>query len=79
MRRYVQVSEVRVTCDRWDVEAFKRSWPCSGLSGRPLSFTFAKNGDLVDTTANSDEDGSGLLALCEDAKRYGFHFSKSIK
>jgi hypothetical protein len=63
----------RVHCSAEDVAAFMRSFPCSGLSGHPIAFDFAKrNGDLVDVYPNRpSEDGPGLVALSHDAQAYG--------
>lgn len=56
-----------------DVDVFKRSYPCSGIPSRPISFQFDKrNGDLVDVTPDSGAfDGPGLVALSQDAQTYG--------
>lgn len=64
----------RVTVSAVEVEEFKRSWPCSGLPSRAISFTFdRRNGDLVEVCpANLEErgaDGGALLALSHDAQR----------
>ena len=62
-----------VQATRADVEAFKRSYPCSGLPNRAISFQYDKrNGDLVDITPESSGfDGPGLLALSQDCQQYG--------
>lgn len=64
-----------VRCTKADVEAFKRSYPCSGLPNMAIAFQFdARNGDLVDIYCRRDThtfDGPGLVALSQDAQRYG--------
>ena len=64
-----------VTVATREVEAFRRAWPCSGLRGRPVTFQFCKNlGDLIDSndaTQHPDADGAALVALSDDAMRYG--------
>lgn len=62
-------SSTWVDVRRSEVETFKRSWPCSGLPDRGLSFCFYKNGDLVDMWP-SNLDGAGLVALLQDAQRF---------
>ena len=64
-----------VVVSRREVEIFKRSYPCSGLPDRAITFQFDKrNGDLVDIWPNSHTfDGSGLVALSHDAQAYGEH------
>jgi len=68
-----------VTAEPEDVASFTATWPCSGLDP-DCSYRFefsASNGDLVDVTASRDgkpvdhEDGSALVALSEDAGRFG--------
>jgi len=71
---------MKVFLNHSQIEAFKRTYPCSGipeLSG--ITFEFASNDDLVDIIALSWEDGTyidsaefdgaGLLALSQDALR----------
>jgi len=64
-----------VTVTTREVEAFARRWPCSGLRARPVTFQFEKrNGDLVDSNDQQQHpraDGAALVALSEDAGRYG--------
>jgi hypothetical protein len=71
-----------VTADSDDVSKFVASWPGSGLDEEAsYSFTFsAKNGDLVDLwairgdgqrDATNMDDGPDLLALSEDAMKFG--------
>lgn len=62
-----------VSVSRADVEAFKRTYPCSGLPDKAFTFQFDKrNGDLVDIWPDSLRyDGPGLLALSQDAQTYG--------
>lgn len=75
-------AEYSVSVDKDDVVAFMRSWPCSGLDAdASYRFVFsASNGDLVDLTVTrgdghvdttESEDGPALLALSEDAGRFG--------
>jgi len=58
-----------------EVQAFNRSWPCSSLPARSISFQFDKSsGDLVDIMPYdiADQvDGPEAVALGEDAMRYG--------
>lgn len=62
-----------VVCSRADVDAFKRSYPCSGLTCTWIAFEYDKrNGDLVDmTTGGKQEDTPALVALSADAQAYG--------
>lgn len=70
MRRYQQGDCVRVTVSRREVESFARRWPCFGRIG-PLSFTFQRDGALVDLTGDgSGMDLAGVAALADDAGRY---------
>lgn len=75
MRYFDNGSLFTVQCSRADVEAFKRSYPCSGLPNVPIAFQFDKrNGDIVDIVYRRDSagfDGPGLLALSQDAQAYG--------
>jgi hypothetical protein len=66
-------SAYNVSVSRAEVEAFKRQYPCSGLPDKAITFQFdARNGDLVDIWPDSSKfDGSGLLALSQDAQAYG--------
>ena len=59
-----------VVVTQWGVEAFNASWPCSRLKERPVRFEFAGNGDLVDIVGRQT-DGEELLALSEDAQKFG--------
>lgn len=62
----------RVTVTRKEVEAFKDSWPCSGLPDKAITFEFDKKGNLVGIQPDSSEfDGPALLALSQDAQTYG--------
>ena len=74
MRVYRHGSSVRVALSADDVSSFKRQWPASGLvHGDRVSFTFEKNGDLVDFAFNGRfpepkrVDGAALVALSHDA------------
>lgn len=70
MRVYDQGSLVRVCVSRREIDRFKRTWPCSGLPSKSISFVFDKvNGDLVDLSP-SFVDGSAATALSQDAKDY---------
>jgi hypothetical protein len=73
MRFYDQGSLYRVAVSAEEVYQFNTRWPCSELSANHgLSFTFDKrNGDLVDHNARQFEDGSALVALSQDAQKYG--------
>ena len=53
----------------WGVEAFKDRWPCSQLGNGPIRFEFESNGDLCGMSR--DVDGPDVLALSEDAQRFG--------
>jgi hypothetical protein len=71
MRRHDNGCFVSVTVSRAEVEAFKRSWPCSTLPDRPVWAQFSRrNGDLVDLRPAID--GHDALALIEDAKTFAF-------
>lgn len=71
MRVYDQGSCFRVTVSADEVYEWSKRWPCSGLHGA-ISFTFDKrNGDLVDVAHPGSEDGAALVALSQDAQRYG--------
>ena len=50
-----------------EVAEWNRRWPCSSLQGRQ-SFTFDRNGDLVDR--NGKGDGPEAVALSQDAQEY---------
>lgn len=52
--------------------AFASRWPCYG-ERRPLAFEFSRaNGDLLDVLGDdSDNDESGIVALCNDAALAG--------
>lgn len=72
MRVYDQGSGFRVVVSIDDVRRFKSVWPASGIPTRSMWFDFNKDrGDLVDTNAPDAGDGSALLALSEDAQKYG--------
>ncbi len=64
-----------VTCTAREVEDFSRTWPCSGLAFRAVTFQFDKsNGDLVDSNDQRNHpnaEGGAMLALCDDAMRAG--------
>ena len=72
MRAYDNGCFFTVSCSRAEVETFASRWPCFG-ERKPLWFQFDKrNGDLIDTNQiEGEQDGNGVLALCDDAKRYG--------
>lgn len=70
MRVYDQGCFVRVTVSEREVYDFSRTFPCSGLPDRSVSFTFDKrNGDLVDLFPYN-LDGDGVVALSRDAQNY---------
>jgi hypothetical protein len=62
----------QVMMSRKDVDAFKTSYPCSGLPSRAITFEFdSRNGDLVDIFPDSARfDGPALLALSQDAQEF---------
>ena len=66
-------SSFTVGVSRREVETFKAQYPCSGLPNRAISFQFEKHtGDIVDIWPDSSSfDGSGLLALSQDAQVWG--------
>ena len=51
----------------WEVSEWNRRWPCSTLEGRQ-SFTFDRNGDLVDRFGKGDSPEA--VALSQDAQEY---------
>lgn len=53
-----------------DVAAFKRQWPCSGLSDCAYTFEFGFNGDLVDTDVSEQDDGPAAVALSQDCQTF---------
>ncbi len=75
LRYYDKGSTFGVTVGEQEVYEFKRQWPASGLGRGPYFFEFdRRNGDLVDVQgpgASSYADGAALVALAEDAQRYG--------
>lgn len=77
MRFFDQGSHYSVVVTEMDIDRFNDSWPASELRGlRGVTFQFEKrNGDLVDIEyRNGDSeqwDGSALVALSEDAQKYG--------
>lgn len=72
MRAYDNGTFYTVLCFESDVAAFARQWPCFGKV-RSYWFQYDKRtGDLVDTNHKDGEtDGSGILALSQDAQTYG--------
>ena len=75
---------MRVILRPYEVAAFAKTWPCSGLSDE-VGFDFIferKTGDLVDLQARNqsgrivasatDFDGPALAALADDAKAIAF-------
>jgi hypothetical protein len=70
MRAFDQGCYMRVTVSEVEVRAWKRTYPCSGVPSRGVSFTFDKRGNLVALFPNN-LDGPGVSALAEDAMRYG--------
>ena len=72
MRAYDNGCYFTVNCSGSDVQAFANRWPCFGTVKR-YWFQFHKlTGDLVDTNHEDGEtDGSGIVALADDAKAYG--------
>ncbi len=67
-------SHVNVRVSAREVEAFKRTWPCSGLPDCSITFQFdGRNQDLVDIWPDSSGfDGPALLALSQDAQAFAF-------
>ena len=61
-----------VTIERKDIEAFRPTWPCSGLGFDPIWAQFdKKNGDLVDIRHSHEyADEYALAALIEDGQNY---------
>ena len=73
MRVFDQGCFYTVQVTRREVMGFKKTWPCSGLPDKAISFTFdKKTGDLVDTTYVEKDwsDGQAALALCSMAQEY---------
>jgi len=72
MRTYDNGCFYTVMVSEADVARFAASWPCFG-NVRSYWFQFHKlTGDLVDTNHEGGEtDGSGIVALSEDAMAYG--------
>lgn len=75
----VTLSFCSIVVPEHGVVAFMRSYPRSGLSGKPIVFEFdRRNGDLVDlyelredgTRGGDPHDGPALLALSQDAARF---------
>lgn len=65
-----------VAVSEQDIKDFNRGWPASELRGlRGVTFQFEKTGDLLDIwyrNGDSDRwDGPALLALSQDAQKYG--------
>ncbi len=56
-----------VFVSEWEVSEWNRRWPCSSLEGRQ-SFTFDRNGDLVDRFGKGD--GPEAVALSQDAQEH---------
>lgn len=56
------------------------SWPCAGLDHlRSVRFTF-QGDDLVDIVCRgSFQDGYAMVALSQDAQRYGVERMKKLK
>lgn len=67
-----KIASFTVRCSRADVEAFAERWPCFGTA-RPYWFQFDAEGNLIDTNHRGTHrnDGSGIVALCDDAKTFG--------
>lgn len=60
-----------VECTAADVSMFASSWPCFG-DVRKIWFQFeTKSGDLVDMSDSSGMDEQGVVALSQDAQKYG--------
>jgi hypothetical protein len=71
-RAFDQGSLFRVTVSEDEVRSWKRRWPASGLKNKGYSFVFEKeNGDLVDTSVGSSDDGAAAVAMSEDAQEWG--------
>jgi len=69
MRIHEQGSCYTVFVSAREVCEWNRRWPCSSLQGRQ-SFTFDRNGDLVDRCGKGD--GPEAVALSQDAQAYAF-------
>lgn len=71
MRYYDNGYFYTVTFSPQDTAAFSRRWPWSTVRGSG-SFTFADNGDLVDTTGIAERrNGTGWLTFCQDCRAFG--------
>lgn len=51
-----------------DVEVFAQRWPCFGRCRAIWAQFDKRNGDLVDLEGDAGMDGSGVLALLQDAQ-----------
>ena len=76
MRAYDNGCFFTVAVSAREVETFARCWPCSGLNrSKGVWFQYDKrNGDLVDTNDERNQpnaNGGAIVALSEDAQRYG--------
>ena len=63
-----------VTVTSQEVAAFGRSWPCNGFGYGSITFSFDNDGNLVDSNDavhHPDANGGALVALSQDACRYG--------
>lgn len=69
MRVFDNGSFFTVQVSRDEVERFNDRWPCSSIPDKPVTFEFDKGGDLVGL--RPEIDGPEVLALSEDAKKYG--------
>jgi hypothetical protein len=75
MQAFDNGSLYTVTVTRYEVEDFRRRWPCSGLCFAPVTFQFEKSsGDLVDSNYEQNHPnvaGAALVVLSQDAQKYG--------
>lgn len=61
-----------VTVSANEVRKFNSKWPCSGLLLVPHWFQFlSSNGDLIDCNVEYGNYAEALMALADDAKKYG--------
>jgi hypothetical protein len=74
-----------ITATAQQVISFKRTWPCSGLPDKAITFEFDSTGCLVDVTGPRggevacNENGAALAALADDAQNGTGVFSATVR
>lgn len=66
----MHVQGQKVFVSSYEIAAFKRTWPCSGLSDCAYWFEFAANGDLVDTDVAPHDSGAAAAAVADECRKY---------